>query len=46
MGLHVMKVLGIDACWSTDFRLGLTQLAAGQLGRLSSRRRSVDIMPA
>ena len=24
VGLHVMKVLGIDACWSTDFHLGLT----------------------
>ena len=24
VGLHVIKVLGIDACWSTDFHLGLT----------------------
>lgn len=24
VGLHVMKVLSIDACWSTDFHLGLT----------------------
>jgi predicted nucleic acid-binding protein len=24
VGLHVMKALGIDACWSTDFHLGLT----------------------
>lgn len=24
VGLHVMKVLGIEACWSTDFHLGLT----------------------
>lgn len=24
VGLHVMKVLAIDACWSTDFHLGLT----------------------
>lgn len=24
VGLHVMKVLGLDACWSTDFHLGLT----------------------
>jgi predicted nucleic acid-binding protein len=24
VGLHVMKVLGIGACWSTDFHLGLT----------------------
>jgi predicted nucleic acid-binding protein len=24
VGLHMMKVLGIDACWSTDFHLGLT----------------------
>jgi predicted nucleic acid-binding protein len=24
VGLHLMKSLGIDACWSTDFHLGLT----------------------
>jgi predicted nucleic acid-binding protein len=24
VGLHVMKALGLDACWSTDFHLGLT----------------------
>jgi len=24
VGLHVMQALGIDACWSTDFHLGLT----------------------
>ena len=24
VGLHVMKALGIHACWSTDFHLGLT----------------------
>jgi predicted nucleic acid-binding protein len=27
VGLHLMKVLGIDACWSTDFHLGLTGIA-------------------
>ena len=24
VGLHVMKSLGIESCWSTDFHLGLT----------------------
>jgi hypothetical protein len=24
VGLHVMKAQGIEACWSTDFHLGLT----------------------
>jgi predicted nucleic acid-binding protein len=27
VGLHVMNVLRIDECWSTDFHLGLTGVA-------------------